>query len=328
MLRYSARGKCLVKIIWAVDAFEPESRLRENAASVLQFILQKEARSIEPVFVLSPGQLNLTEEMVAWNMEHYRPAAEKAFRSALQSVEIPGLLPPKILVQNSISTLSAVYALADYALAENAEFILAGSRSTGRIRRLLLGSFAESLLTHSQVPVLIVGSDLRWRGSVENIVFPTEFGTHSEEMFRKVVRMAKGLSAKVILFHSVPHPVEPVLQSGVYLLGGAWVSVHSYVSRQTERRQRHAEAWSRWATHQGVECEVVIHTEGGSIADTVLALADSRANSMIAMEAQTGPIISALLGSVTRHVLRKAHCPVWVLRWPKAGQIQPERRAA
>src|SRR5262249_39773483 len=135
-----------------------------------------------------------------------------------------------------------------------------------------------------------------------------------EQAFRALIGDARRLGAKVTLFHAIPHPIEPILQSGAYLLGGSWIPVQEYFSVETDRHMRRAAAWARWAGHQGVECEPLVDAQGESVVDSILSLVQSRQVDLIAMEAHSGPIRSALIGSVTRQVIRRADCPVWVLR--------------
>jgi nucleotide-binding universal stress UspA family protein len=187
--------------------------------------------------------------------------------------------------------------------------------------RFLLGSFSETLLYKSELPVLVVHPHLEYHAthSIRNIFFPTDFGPGSEMMFREAVQLAKTFDAKLTLFHSVPHPIEPVLQSGVYLLGGGWMPIQNYLGNEVEKSKRRAQAWARWAKAQKrVEVESKIHVDGGSVADLILDIVKNQKFDLIAMAAQSGPVALALLGGVTRQVVRHASCPVWVLRESKA----------
>ena len=149
---------------------------------------------------------------------------------------------------------------------------------------------------------------------MKEILMPTDFGSSAQLVFRHTVELAKLFGVKLNLFHAIPHPIEPVFQSGVYLLGGSWIPVQSYFNVEVERHQKHAEAWKRWAQDQGLEIEIVVDTRGAGIGDSIIGLAKDRNCGMIVMDAQSGRISAALIGSITRHVIRHASCPVWVLR--------------
>jgi nucleotide-binding universal stress UspA family protein len=60
-----------------------------------------------------------------------------------------------------------------------------------------------------------------------------------------------------------------------------------------------------------------MHSDVGSISTAITSLAREKKVGWIAMEGQSGPIAAALLGSITRQVIRTAPCPVWVIHQPK-----------
>lgn len=309
-------------LIWALDAFEPPGELMNTAVATLKRLATQLEAGIEPVYILTPGQINLSTEFSEMSSipitENYRPAAVKALNETLKDQPIPNLLPAHVVTSDVSSSSQAAEALSLYALERGAEAILVSSHGRSGLGRFFLGSFAETLVLHSQVPLVVVHPHLKVTEKFKKILFPTDFGPISESSFRKVVDLAKNFEAKVTLFHSVPYPIEPVLQSGVYLLGGGWMPIHAYLGNEVERRQRRADAWARWAKHQkGVEVEPLLNAEGGSISELTIELAEKQSFDLIAMAAQSGPISSALIGSVARQVIRHSPCPVWVLRFPQ-----------
>jgi nucleotide-binding universal stress UspA family protein len=314
-------------IIWAVDPFEQSDQLVASAVSALRnfsFL----GWSIQPVYVLTPNQLNLASDFVEYASFSvalaYKPAAKKALQELLSHVSLPGILPGEVLALDSPSSQASAEALSKFAQKLKAKVIFTSSHARSGLGRFLLGSFSETLLYKSEVPVLVVHPHLAHQESgvthsIRNIFFPTDFGPNSEMMFREAVQLAKIFDAKLTLFHSVPHPIEPVLQSGVYLLGGGWMPIQNYLGNEVEKSKRRAQAWARWAKSQKkVEVESRIHVDGGSVADLILSIVKNQDFDLIAMAAQSGPVALALLGSVTRQVVRHASCPVWVLRESKA----------
>lgn len=318
----------LSKIIWALDAFESPARLNSAAADVIRGIAARKPLQIEPVYVLSASQLNLPLEFGGPWIEEYRPAAEKALEQIVKQEDLGETLPPHILYQESSATTHSVKTLADYAKRSQAEFIIAGTHGRKGISRLILGSFAESLLLHSSVPVIIVGVRPRRLESFDALLFPTEFGPRSKEIFKRVVDFAKDMGSRVILYHSVPHPIEPVMESGVYLLGGSWIPVSAYFSLEEDRQRRRAEAWAKWAKGRGITVEIEINSEEKSISQSILEVARSRKAGLICMEAQSGSVAATLIGSITRQVIRSADCPVWVLRPAAQPKSQSRLKAA
>lgn len=316
------------KLVWAVDVFEGPEQVLEQAAREIRGLMKHGLTEVEAIYVLSPSQLNVSIEFSGPWIKQYKPAAEAALNALIQRLNLEGIARPHVIVQNFPSSLHAVKALIEQAELSGADAILANTHGRTGFSRLLMGSFAESLLHHSSVPVLILGPKNAIR-PLNQILFPTEFGPYSKDAFRRAVSLAKDTGASVTLFHAVPHPIEPILQSGAYLLGGSWVPVSTYFSDETDRARRRAEAWIRWARGQGVRSEVVVDTIGGSVAESIVKIAERKNIGLIVMEAQSGPVASVLIGSVTRQVVRESGCPVLVIRMVEIEKAERMvRRAA
>lgn len=311
-----AQSATVKKVVWAIDAFETDKKLHRNAVKMLLAISEKTGAEIEPVYILSLAQLNLTSDVPGPWILNYRPAAEKALQTLVSDFYIPNLKRPQVLMQKSSSNIEATMLISKYAKSVSADLIVVSSHSRTGVSRLLLGSFTETLILHASVPVMVVGTHLHELPALDHIIFPTKFGSHSKFIFRRVVLLAKALNAHLTLFHSVPPlTIEPLFQSGVYLLGGAWIPVQSYFANEVERKKRRIKLWCQWARQKNIRTDYEIQSEGGDIAESILNLAERKKSGFIAMEGQSGRISAALIGSVTRQVLRHSTCPVWVIRY-------------
>ncbi|MFZ9594869.1 MAG: universal stress protein [Bdellovibrionia bacterium] len=306
-------GQRKMKILWAVDLFEETNGLRTRVIQTLQKISEKQKLEVEPVYVLSPQGLDLALEFSPSWIAQYKPAAEKSLLQMLSGIQLPGLKAPRVLVQSRPSLKFMVKTLVQYAKNSQADLIVIGTHSKKGISRLFLGSFAESTLLASQVPVLVVGPHSE-PTQLKSILFPTEFGNKKDPMFQVVLGLAKKFNAKVTLFHVLSHPIEPLLQSGAYLLGGGWVDLPKYMTQVEEVNRRQADQWHAQARKMGVTAEVVFSPSGGNVSRRILDYAKEHPVDLIAMAAHSGPMASALIGSISRQVVREAHCPVWILR--------------
>jgi nucleotide-binding universal stress UspA family protein len=311
--------------IWAVDAFERDPELLLKALRVATDWSERTGSKIRPVYVLSPYELNLSEEATGPSISEYAPNARKVLDQLVAQVPSPLLLAPEIIIEHSASITRTADALSNYALQSGAEAILITSHGRKGLRRLILGSFAETLLLRSKVPVLTLGPKADRISHLDHILFSTDFDASSKPALRHVTYLAKRLGARLTLFHSVPRPIEPVFQSGVYLLGGSWVPVQAYFSAEAERVERRAASWCHWSRRQGVETEYLIDNAGNFITQAVLRAAKNLRCGIIALEARSGRLAAALVGSVTREVIRQSSLPVWIVRQDMA---QPESRAA
>jgi nucleotide-binding universal stress UspA family protein len=236
---------------------------------------------------------------------------------------ISGLSRPKVIVEKRPSLTLSVRALLAYAKRQRADTIVVGTHARSGIARLLLGSFAETLLLHSTIPVLVVGPHVETSLSTRKrsrILFSTDFGPSAYPTFKKVVALARAQqsvtnpSAKITLFHCLPHPTEPIVRSGVYLLGGGYVSFPDYMTDEEQRKRKLAEEYVKAAKKMGVTVEIGLNPGHDGTAHAIVQEALAENANLIAMAAESGRVSAALIGSVTRQVVRTANCPVWVLR--------------
>lgn len=313
--------KSFRKIIWAVDVFERDRKMQETAAKTLQCMTERFGAAFEVVHILNLHEIELAGQVDgAWE-SFYERAAESAVQQLLESVHLNSPVQKChvhiILQRTSSNTHDSVDLLIRYAEERGADLLLVTTHGRSGVKRAVLGSFAETLLLRSSVPVMTVGPQMaqsfRNPLAIKSLLFPTDFQLDAKSYFRRAVALALQLQSKITLFHSVPHPIEPMVQSGVNLLGASWFPLYGYFGEQVERQTERAQAWARWAMRQGVEADYVIHAEGGSIPEVVCSLAQDRDISMILMVEKTGPVASALIGSITRQVVRHSPCPVFIL---------------
>jgi nucleotide-binding universal stress UspA family protein len=226
------------------------------------------------------------------------------------------MLPPRVLTIDSTSTHKAVEGLTQFADQLDAQAIVMSSHGRSGLGRFLLGSFAESLMLQPERAVVVVhpNSKIDAGRDFKKLLVPTDLSEVGFSFFQESLALARQMDLEVLLFHSVPYPIEPVIQSGVYLFSGGWMPIHSYMSEETQRRQKRLDEWVERAKATGVQVTGSLYAEGGSAAEAILRVSKEENVSLIAMAVQSGPIASAILGSVAREVVRRATSPVWVLR--------------
>lgn len=311
----------MYKIIWALDPFDSNFKLRATTFQVFERFIEKAPTLIQPVYTFSEVDLDHFEDLdgpyenkSGVSLQKYRDSAQRAAEQVVSSVSLREIQKPQLLLQSSPLAREGVDLLSDYAYLNGANLILVNTHGRSGISRLLLGSFAETLVLRSKVPVLVVGPQVD-SCNLESVLFPTDFGVNSKAVFRRAIGLVREVHPRLTLFHSIPHPIEPLLQSGVSLLGGGnWVPSNYYFSEEMEHQLKRANCWARWASHQGVPSKSIVNTYGGPISDCIISLAKHLPAGVILIEEQSGPIAAALIGSITRQVIRTAHCPVWVVR--------------
>lgn len=306
--------KEMSRILWAVDTFEESNELQAHAVELVRGLAKVSGAQVEPVYVLSPDQLRLPGEFEANWTEYYKPLAERWLELKVKKAEIPTLEPAHIIVQPRSSLTASVRSLLAYAKVSGADAIVLGSHGRKGLPRLLMGSFAETLLLKAQTPIVVAGPSIKPVRKIERILFPSDFSRESLPVFQQLLGFAKQAGATVILHHAISNPVEPVLQSGAYLAGGGWIGFPDFFVNEGKRIRKMADSWAQKAKAAGVQTEVSVDPRPQGIVDSILTASRDRKADLIAMAAESGSVEAALIGSICRQVIRTAERPVWVLR--------------
>ena len=306
-----------MKVIWAMDAFEDNKEINQKMADYMTRLFETTGAEIEPVYLLRENEIVLpTYEVPSWVSDHSR-TAESLFKEVLSDYNMPFLKDPKVLPHAAQSHAGAAETLSHYAVKSHTDLIVVGSHGRQGFQRFLLGSFAESLLLQSEIPVCVVGHQTTKMSSPKKILFPTEFGEHSKDNFRHLINFAKSLNSEILLLHAITRPIEGLFEletrPRVYSYRGQMLTLDQIVEHQIEDQSHRAQLWIDWARKEGVTAHFFIDSSFKPIDDLILETVDSQEADMIAMEAQSGPMSAAFLGSYTRNVVRKSHCPVYVL---------------
>jgi nucleotide-binding universal stress UspA family protein len=309
------------KVVWALDPMEQVVRAHEKAIEMVRELV-KQGIQVQPIYLMSPfsqSDFNFPFELsAAWPtlIDEFVPGAEKLISEKLRSYLVEGVLPPKIISQVATSMTHTVDTLTQASIDLGADVILATTHGRSGFRRFISGSFTETLMARSALPVVVLGPHIKKSVKIEmpkKILFASDLSEESKEVFRRVLSMAKFMGAEVTVFHTLALSFEPVFQSGVFLLGGGWVPIQANFGEELQRQERRAHAWARWGNTQGVKVSYWISMESRSVSESLLKATEDSNYSMIAIEAQSGAFSATLLGSITRQVVRHSPCPVWVL---------------
>ncbi|MFS4460059.1 universal stress protein [Bdellovibrio sp. HCB2-146] len=306
-----------MKIIWAMDAFEDNKELNQKMALCLKQLNQLTQADIQPLYLLRENEIVLpTYEVPTWVTDHSR-TAESLFLEVLEDYNLPFLKDPKVIPHASQSHAGAAETLVEYAKQVKADLIVVGSHSRQGFQRFILGSFAESLLLQSSIPVLVIGTHTNRLNNFKNIMFPTEFGDHSKDNFRHVLDVAKIFNSEITLLHIITRPVESLFdletRPQVYNYKGKMLTLEQIIEHQIEYQKQRAQHWIEWAQKEGVTAHFIVDNSFRAVDEIILESIDRLEMDLVIMEAQSGPMSAAILGSYSRNVARKAHCPVYVI---------------
>lgn len=303
------------QIVWAIDAFPDQEELLFKTALALQALFPN--ASIHPVYVLS--EENFTSRGISSFLKPaLKPMASKAARRLLSQFKNLNLDKPRVLREAKASVPACARKLLRFAKRIGASRIALGSHGKSGISRLFYGSFSEAIMDQSSIPVIVAGPRMSiFVKSPDAIVFPTDFSAKSGAAFAQILRVAASFHAEVHLFHKTLFGLDNLFQGGIQMLGGGWTTIEPYLgSRSTQfQLESRAQHWMGQALSQGVKTRLVSENfrEPTSIAIVEYVYQLGEASTLLAMVTQTGPVASALLGSVTREVIQRSPCPVYLL---------------
>lgn len=294
-------------ILLAVDVGADEPRLAERVARAVAAIAPGSA-TIEPVFVLSPEEISLAERLQNKPSELEALIGER-IRALLGRCRPAGLQKPRVLVARAVTMRSRAAALTDYAARAGADLIALSTHARKGMKRLFLGSFAETLALCATVPLFLVRPGQRLAASRPGrVLFPTDFSAESKEALEAVVASLAGPKTEIVLFHQFETMarvyLEPVL---------ALPMPPGTFQEELDLAEKRGVALRDELVARGVRARFVLGRKSVAPADAILAGARREKAGLIAMASQAGPASAVVFGSVTRQVIREAPCPVWVM---------------
>jgi nucleotide-binding universal stress UspA family protein len=303
-------------IVWAIDAFPDEREVNLRTATTLRQLFSD--APVHPVYVLSEesftdrGYTNALRPAL-------KPMALKALTSILHETHSTSYRKPRVLVENSASRPACARKLMRYAERIGAQMILLGSHGRKGFSRFLVGSFSEAVINHSHLPVIISGPHIKFLNSKpEVIIFPTDFSPACLHALPDVIKLAQKFDAEIHFFHKEVQYVDPLIQSGVQVFGGGWVTVEPFMVPPEDTSKSAIQSWVLQAESEGVRAKFVGENFREPTSDAIVQYAKSiiASSPLVAMVSQTGLVASRLLGSVTRDVIRSSPCPVYLAGHP------------
>ncbi len=309
-------------ILWAVDPFARAKSLQRSALkaalALSQTLVGTRAR-IVPVYLLDSFPLSIPKAAADDYRRDLIEDAHAKLKDIVGRDASPFLRQLQVLPSSMGPLQQGAEELVQYAEKTRAKLIVLSSHARRGVDRLFMGSFAETLLLVSPVPVMVVNPSWRPKGKrCRRVLFPTDFSDASRLAFDELLRSVSGESTEIILFHKVKYDFRNVVERA--RREGLKEYMNQAYDRYLESLRDEAESWRSSALRKGISLSVVMdYRFSGNVADAILAAAERKGVDWIATAATSGVLKTKLLGSVTRRIVRESPCPVWILR-PEARQ--------
>ncbi len=313
-LRSLGKSK-VTRVLWAIDPFETDIDIDAHTAEEFGQAMADNQVVIEPVYVFTPfGEVEAlaTDQIAKRISEEFR--ARK-----ITTAE------PYVLVRPTDSEKSLPQSLLAYAAIRAADLIVVSSHGRSGISRMLFGSFAESLLDVSPLPLLFLNGKPRpSSASLKHVLWATDFSKTCEYAFGAFLNQAQGICARISLFHDVS--LTPGMRAYFAQTDIGVPYLEDSVERQRVWAEQQAQVWQTRARAQGFAADFTVESGHASVAGGTLAVARESGSGMIAMASQVGSVGSMIWGSYAREVFRASEFPVWVYGRSLCASVKEEVR--
>lgn len=291
-----------MKAIWALEPFNQDQKGIRTLSRWIRQLAPK--GKTEAVFVASPASSQLNTAYEVPREKRYTEYPRKLLVQTLEKALGKSASPTvKILTEGNPSLTAQADRLVSYAEKEKASFIAVMSRSSSGLKRLFLGSFAETLIHRSTLPVLLMNPAVGKPPPLKRIYFADDFGPRSDSSWRKVLDLAKGSEAEIVLFH---------MENPAYRF--AYDEGDPEYEREKGRLERRLVRRAREARDRGLLFKHRVDSSFSDGASTILSAAQKDKADLLVMVARTGRWEAMMGGSITRKVARAARLPVLILK--------------
>ncbi|HWE86248.1 MAG TPA: universal stress protein [Terracidiphilus sp.] len=275
---------------------------------LMPFALEQAAQAGARLILLHVIALSEAITADAAGMPYYDPAgaldtAARALEAACQQARKHDIVCDALVREGH-----AAQQILSAARQFHADRILLGTRSRGKVSRLLIGSVAEQVLRSVHIPVITVGPEahLPVAGSPPQkvVLHATTLRETSRPSATLASRVASTLAARLILLHVLP-PIPEMQRRGEPTgLDSAAMQELRAIAEETSR---------------GCEIAIEPYVVHGNPAIEILAEASGRRAGLIVLGAAHRSAFENLTRDHTVYkVLAHSRCPVMTLREPEA----------
>jgi|GEM_PF-2132294 len=292
-----------MKALWAVEPFhQTEVQIRRTYRFISEVCGDSTKMEIGFIVTRTENDLNLAFDVDKSKRFTSYPKEileRKLNRSGVQSSNVR----INVIDYPTFSKTKAANRLLKLAKDKDCELCVINSQGGGAIKKLFLGSFAESAVHLSDRKLLIINPHTKLSSKIRTVLFCYEPSKDSADALKQIIKFCKKWGAKLVIFHAS--------QLGF--------GVHE--SESSNEVKAHKDTSGKWQSaieqkckKAKVKCEFQISTEFAMISDLALKAAKKVRADLISVLAKSGPTTALIGGSVTRQILRSSNLPVLVMR--------------
>lgn len=294
-----------LKIFWAFDPFDENKSVREKGLELLKRI-GKPSDEVVAVHMFMPPEI--VSPLVpgvpvfyggAFDSKNIRAQVkEKMGRLKSRGIHV------EVLESSTYSLTKSVRAFAKYVENKRGDLILVATHGRTGMPRMVLGSFAESLIHFAKTDIIVFQPQTKTPlKSPARLLYAHDFSRWGEIGFQRAIEYAKRWGAALDVIH-IPQPMYAVRFAGQ----DPQVEVYrKRVKAKMRRTEKQIEA-------AGIAGTASFETQWAPLVDMILKSARKRKADMVCVTAQSSRFAALLGGSVTRALVRQPRLPILILK--------------
>jgi nucleotide-binding universal stress UspA family protein len=295
-----------MKTAICLDPFDATNKAAKAVFAAVNLVKGKSGADLA-VYLASPmeNQLNLAFDI---------PEAERFTTWPLQKLEKfmrklkKGAVPTgKIIRSKALSQRGAAKDLCAGLEKEKIELIALPTHARKGMARFVFGSFAETVMNTSRTSLLLVNPQAKIDSKLKVISFATDWSDEDMGAFRQVLSLAAQHKASVVVTHVWESPILP---ESDFAAAAAYIE---QAKRWVDQRSKEFAEFAK-ANHPKVSCKFENVRRSDRVEAVICKRSKKAKSSLIVTVSKVGTVGAALMGSVSRGVVREAGCPVLVFR--------------
>lgn len=286
----------MMNIVWTFDPFQENKELVISGKKIIKNYFSKD--SIEALYVASRAENELNYAFDIDKSIRYSEYPKSLIEKELKKMSM-SQVNAKVLSADTISQSSIVKEMVQYSDKMNKDLVVIASNAKKLLPRLVLGSFAESLIHQSKTDLLVfnqksVISDKQ----PKHIVYGHDFSVKSNKGLDRVVEYAKKWNSKLTIVHVDMQVSE---------------SAKDKEKSKLALDKKIAEVSSRLGEKK-INFNFLVLENKKLVEELVLNTVKKLNADLVAVTAQSNNLSVLLGGSTTRYILRSAKVPVLVIK--------------
>lgn len=291
-----------MKIVWAVNPFDREPVAVRALGKLLVTIIKRAEHDVVPLYVSSRAESALNTAFDVPESARYTSYPERILAEKLKQKGFP-VLKGKVVFEDSKSLKATTDRMIQTAVKEKADILAVSTHSRKGIKRLLVGSFAEYAIAHSPIPLLVMNPYARVPDNVNKILFASDLSKPAKKAFADVLKIAKKWKCSIVFLHAP----DAIYAHALDKKDPDVIKYQKFVDEGVEDAVRTAKA-------AGVTITPIIDNEIEEVYALIMRQTRRQGADILVTAAHSGAVKGAVLGSVTKQLIREAKTPVLVMK--------------